>query len=384
MHIVHLIGTLERGGAELFLLRLCRGLSQLEPSWTQAVWVLGARGSLADDFEAAGILVRPFGLTKSPAAAWTISRLIAALASSRASVLQTWMYHADAIGIAARTVGVHIPQVWTLRQSNLAADVNRGATRALIKACALASSRVPTVIVAGSEAALSAHRAIGYHAARTPVIRNGVDTDRFRPDPGRRVATRRAWGVRDTTRLFGYLARVSAVKGHDVLLDAAARLAAAEPALDWRLVLVGHGASLDDPVFAAGVARRGLAGRVLTPGPATEPETILPAFDVAVSSSLGEGFPNGVAEAMACGLAVVATDVGDTRHLVDDAGWIVAAADVDALFEAMREAACASEDVLRARGLAAQARVERQFREHDAVRAYAALYRGLQDPRLGP
>ena len=59
MHIVHLIGTLERGGAELFLLRLCRGLSQLEPSWTQAVWVLGARGSLADDFEAAGMPVRP-------------------------------------------------------------------------------------------------------------------------------------------------------------------------------------------------------------------------------------------------------------------------------------------------------------------------------------
>ncbi len=378
MHIVHLIGTLERGGAELFLLRLCRGLSRLEPSWTQAVWVLGARGSLADDFVAAGIPVRAFGLTKSPLAAWTIGRLVGALASSRASVLQTWMYHADAVGIAARLAGVRIPQVWTLRQSNLAPDVNRIDTRAIIKACALASSRVPAVVVAGSAAALDAHRAIGYRAARTPIIHNGVDTDRFRPDAGHRAATRRAWGVTGDTRVFGYLARVSPVKGHDVLLDAAARLATTQPALDWRLVLVGQGASLDDPAFAADVARRGLAGRVLTPGPASAPETVLPAFDIAVSSSRGEGFPNGVAEAMACGLAVVATDVGDTRLLVGDSGSIVAPGDVAGLAEAMREAASAGTAVLRARGEAALARVQQHFREIDAVRAYAGLYRSLQ------
>jgi glycosyltransferase involved in cell wall biosynthesis len=378
VHIVHLIGTLERGGAELFLRRLCRGLAQLEPSWTQAVWVLGARGSLADDFDAAGVAVRPFGLTKSPAAACTILRLVAALRASRASVLQTWMYHADAVGIAAHLLGVRIPQVWSLRQSNLAADVNRADTRAVIKACALASSRVPAVVVAGSAAALEAHRAIGYRAAHFPVIHNGVDTGRFRPDQPRRSAVRRAWGLADDTLVFGYLARFSPVKGHDVLLDAAARFGATQPTLDWRLVLVGEGASLDDPAFAAGIARRGLKHRVLAPGAAAAPETVLPGFDIAVSSSLGEGFPNGVAEAMAAGLPIVATDVGDTRQLVGDTGWIVAPGDAAAVAEAMREAAGAGTSGLGARGEAARYRVEHHFREIDAVRAYAALYRTLR------
>lgn len=377
MHIVHLIGTLEPGGAELFLLRLCRGLAQLEPTWTQTVWVLGEHGRLAPEFTAAGVRVRAFGLRKSITAPWTLGRMVAALAASRASVLQTWMYHADAVGISAHLLGLRTPQVWTLRQSNLAADVNGRVTRAIIRLCAWASSRVPAAIVAGSAAALDAHRAIGYRAARMPIVHNGVDSQRFRPDPERRADLRRRWGVTDHTILFGYLARLSPVKGHDVLLDAAALLARRVPALDWRVVLVGHGASLDNDVFAAGVARRGLTGRILTPGAQTQPEHVLPAFDAAVSSSLGEGFPNGLAEAMACGLACVATDVGDTRALVGTSGWLVPPRDPVALAEAMRLAMHGGVDQLHARGVDARTHVEHAFREIDAVRAYAALYRAV-------
>ncbi len=378
MHVVHLIGTLERGGAELFLERLCGGLTRLEPSWTQEVWTLGGRGSLAAGIEASAVPVRAFGVTKAPSAPWRGLQLLRELRRSRASVLQTWMYHADAVGIASNYLGLRIPQVWTLRQSNLSRDVNRRETLAIIRACAWASSRVPAVIVSGSHAALAAHRAIGYAAARMPVVHNGVDADRFAPDEGTRADVRQQWGVDDDTVTLGYLARVSPVKAHDVLLAAAALLkqrAASLPA--WRLVLVGHGASLDDSGFATDVARHGLTGHVITPGTQPQPERVLPAFDVAVSSSLGEGFPNALAEAMACAVPVVATDVGDTRELVGDTGRLVPAGDPSALADALAATLRDGPEARRANGLASRARVIEKFLETDAIRAYAEIYRSV-------
>lgn len=379
VHIVHLIGTLDRGGAELFLLRLCRGLARLEPGWRQEVWALSARGSLAADLEAAGVMVRPFGLRKTPGAALAGARLVGALVRSRASVLHTWMYHADAAGVIARAAGAKTPQIWTLRQSNLSAEMNRPETRALMRLCAWASSRVPVSIVAGSQAALDAHRAWGYAGCDMPVIHNGVDTERFRPDQARRDATRQAWGVAPSTRVVGYLARTAPVKGHAVLLEAAAAVARQAPALDWRLALVGAGATVDHPVIARALAEHGdlLGRRLLLPGEQPLPELVLPGFDLAVSSSLGEGFPNGVAEAMACGAPIVATTAGDTALLAGDTGWLVPPGDAPALAHALHDALALTPEALAAAGRAARARVEVSFPEHAAVAAYAALYRAV-------
>ncbi len=378
MHIVHLVGTLERGGAELFLQRLCRQLGTVEPTWTQSVWTLGSRGALADDIEAAGTEVRAFHIHKHPRALLQLKALIAALRSSNASLLQTWMYHADAVGVAARICGMRAPQVWTLRQSNLSSSVNTASTLAIIRLCAMASGSVPAAIVAGSHAARTAHQAVGYRTADMPVVHNGVDTSRFAPHPERRAAIRRQWGVSDDTLVFGYLARVSPVKAHDVLLAAAATLTSLAPSgRQWRLALIGHGATMSDPSFNALVTTLGLEDYVIAPGPHGRPEEVLPGFDVAVSSSLGEGFPNGVAEAMAAGLPVIATDVGDTAQLVGTTGVVVPPADVTAFGRALAEALGTDRAALSHAGRAARERAEQHFRELDAVRAYADLYRRL-------
>lgn len=382
VHIVHLIGSLGRGGAELFLLRLARGIAQVRPSWRQTVWTIGARGAIADDVEAAGFPVRAFQVGRSLHAPIRMGRLVRELVSADATLVQTWMYHADAVGIAAHLMGLAVPQVWTLRQSNLAPAYNKRETLAVVRACARASDRVPAAIVAGSTAALDAHVAVGYRSPRMPVIRNGVDIVRFAPNDETRRRIRHDWGIDDETVVFGYLARVSPVKAQELLIAAAGRLAQRAPQRPWKVVLVGDGAAADQPVVAHALAEAGAgAAHVIAAGPFGRPEDVLTAFDVAVSSSLGEGFPNALAEAMAVGLPLVATAVGDTTQLAGDTGWIVAPGSAEALADAMADVLALSPEARRARGQAARDRVTREFSEADAVQRYVALYESLTGVR---
>jgi len=85
------------------------------------------------------------------------------------------------------------------------------------------------------------------------------------------------------------------------------------------------------------------------------------AMDIVVSSSFGEGFPNVVAEAMACGRPCVVTQVGDSAHLVADTGIVVPPRDPQALRDGIAQMRRRIESDPRAMALAARARVVDHF-----------------------
>jgi glycosyltransferase involved in cell wall biosynthesis len=107
------------------------------------------------------------------------------------------------------------------------------------------------------------------------------------------------------TNTLTYLGRLSVEKGPQVLVEAWGRLAASHP--DWSLQFVGDGP--DQPTVRAMVDRlpEG-AERISFHGPVTDPERLLLDSDLVVLPSLVEGFPLVLAESMACGVPVVATD----------------------------------------------------------------------------
>ncbi len=208
-------------------------------------------------------------------------------------------------------------------------------------------------------------------------IPNGVDTARFRPaSPDERGALRASLGLGGgpDLRLVTYTGRLSPEKGVDVLLDAWPRLAARFPAA--RLWIVGQGDEQGRLVLRA--RERGISATVLFAGGVADAAPHLRASDVAVLPSRSEGMPVALLEAMACGLPVVATEVGGSAEVLAGRalGLLVPPERPEAMAQALGRA-LAEPARSRELGLAARAYVLEHHALERVVDRVLALYRAL-------
>jgi sugar transferase (PEP-CTERM/EpsH1 system associated) len=210
-------------------------------------------------------------------------------------------------------------------------------------------------------------------AAQNHLIKNGVDTERFKPRAD--AITAAPWGPDDI--VIGAVARVQDVKNHRGLVAAFALLRERLPALRERLRLTIVG---DGPLLGAireQVAQAGLQDAVWLPGARADVAELLHGFDVFALPSLAEGTPVSLLEAMACGLPSVCSNVGGIPEVVTDGvHGLLAPVEVDALADAL--ARYAQDPAMRARhGAAARERIEEKYSMDAMLRAYMALYDGL-------
>ncbi|MEQ1496877.1 MAG: glycosyltransferase [Novosphingobium sp.] len=146
--------------------------------------------------------------------------------------------------------------------------------------------------------------------ARVLRIANGIALADFAQPP---LANALPGLVKQTGDLWiGTLAGLRAVKNLPRLVSACSYLPP-----PWKLVIVGEGPQR--PVIEARIAELKMQDRVFLPGHATDPAAVMGLFDLFALSSDSEQFPISVVEAMAAGLAIAATDVGDIQAMVTKA-----------------------------------------------------------------
>lgn len=327
MRIVFVIRRLDLGGAERQLLVLARGLR--DRGHAVMVAPLYAGGRLETDFAAANVDVEALHKRHRWDALGSVARFIRLLRRERPDVLHGYLDAGNVLAASLRPALRRTAVVWGVRSSNMDLDRYDWFMRASFRATRLLSA-VPDRIVVNSRAGRDHAIAHGFPASRIVVIANGVDTVAFRPDPDAGRAVRRDWGIGEAERVVGLVGRLDAMKDHETFLRAAAELSAPN-GRPIRFVCVGEGPLSVARRLRTLAAELGIGARVLWAGARDDMPAVYNALDVLCSSSCGEGFPNVLAEALACGIPCVATDVGDSRWILDDDRRIAPARDPGAL-----------------------------------------------------
>ncbi len=339
-------------------------------------------GTVGERIRELGVSVTALGMRRGrpdPRALW---RLAALLRRVRPDLVQTWMYHADLVGGVAAKLAGRLPVAWGIRQSNLHPAHSERTTIWTARACALLSRWVPDRIVSCSTAARTIHEALGYDRNKIEVIPNGFDTEVFRPSTEARGRVRAELKIAEGTPVVGIVARFDPQKDHRTFIRAAGRLRRRLGRVDF--ILCGGGVDESNATLRDWMDQEAIGDCCHVLGERADVPQLLAAMDVAVlCSAYGEGFPNAVGEAMACGVPCVCTDVGDAAAIVGDTGAIVSPGDADALADAVRRLLAESGEARTARSAGARGRIIDGYCIEDIVAQYRNFYEGMLRPSPG-
>jgi len=365
--VIFIITGLPTGGAEMMLLKLCSKLDRRR--FAPYVISLSDKGVIGPRIEALGIPVYALGMRPSRPSLTGALRLCKLILALRPNLIQGWMYHGN---LAASLAARRVPVIWGIRQSMYGLGKERPLTRLVIWLSAL-MSRYAVAITYNSRVSARQHEAFGFAPSRTCIIPNGFDTDVFRPNENDRLGIRQGLGLSDNALLIGLIGRYHPMKDHANFLAAAALLAKRFPNVYF--LLAGNEVNADNPGLASMILELGLNDRIILLGARNDIPQLNAALDIASSSSAwGEGFPNVIGEAMACGVPCVVTDVGDSAWIIGGMGKVVAPGDPAALAAAWDSLIMLGRDERQALGLLARQRVIEMFSLESVVRQYERLF----------
>jgi glycosyltransferase involved in cell wall biosynthesis len=363
LSILHVLAPADVGGLESVVRSLALGHTGMGHSVRIAAVLDVATNPFVQEARDAGLAVE---VIHSPARSFLPERraIRALLTDTRVDVLHSHGYRSDILDLGvARSMAV--PSVTTLH--GFSATDRKARTYEWLQ---IRAARRASAIVAVSTNVAGRVLASGARPELVHVIRNAAsDTSHAIP----RDAARERLGLDDGMHV-GWIGRLSAEKGPDVMLDAMQYLT------DLPLTLSFIGDGPDRSTLSARAEQAGVAHSVRFHGRVADAASLLNAFDVLAISSRTEGTPMVILEAMGSETPIVATSVGGIPDMLSSAeALLVPSEDSRALASAIR-AALGDRDASAERAARAHARLAAEFGMQPWLARYEALYRSIQPP----
>ncbi len=312
-------------------------------------------------------------MTKSPADVLAPLALRRLLRRSQSDVVQTWLYHADLLGILTSVMTPGSRTIWNIRSANTGHLYTSGTGRLLVRALSTLS-RFPAAVVANSQAGIEEHTRLGYRPREWVLIPNGLDAAWFEDEPDAAGRLKTELSLPPSACLVGLIGRYDPLKDHKSFL-VAARQILGKLGRDTHFILAGDRVDNDNAALVAQVRALGLSKNVHLLGVRSDLRYVNQGLDVATCTSIGEGFPNTLLEALASGTLCVSTDVGDARRIVGRFGAIVPPKEPGVFADAVVRVLSMAGDTRKSLERTARAQAKETYCIADIARHYEALYR---------
>jgi len=334
MKVILFIGQLSTGGAERQIINLANGLSSFGDEINLITIFPG--GTLVGTLNKSSHL-KHTSIWKKKAES-KIARFFQYLFSSvvlrnlisrmNPDVVYSFLFFTNIAAWLATRGSYANKLVWGLRSTKMKLSWKQYFPDLFSK---IVSSTVPLIIV-NSESGLKFFLDRGYNPQNIISIPNGIDVDYFNILNDQYNVLRKKLGLSTSDIVVGHIARHHPIKNHLGFIDASLRLLGKYSNIYF--VLVGRNINELNSLLMDSIPNN-QKGRYCFLGEQKDIPQILNSLDLFCSSSESEGFPNVIAEAMACGVPCIVTDVGDSARIVNDPACVVPPGDPEALARAI-------------------------------------------------
>ncbi len=333
-------------------------------------------GTLGPALAKLNVPVFPLGINGLLQGVSGIIRFFRTLKSSQPDLIVGWMVHGNCFSWLGKCTRPGTPIIWNIRQALYSMAYESKMTALLIRFCGRVSSKTSAIIY-NSSIGSKHHEALGYDPSKRRIIANGFDLDTLQPSDPARIQLRRTLGLPEEALIMGFVGRYHPMKDLPNLIRSAGMLSKTHG--DVHFVLAGKNISDDNQELTALIDQENLRGNFHLLGERHDIPKLVPGFDALVCCSYTESFPNVVGEAMACGVPVIGTDVGETSQIIGGTGFVVKPRDSQALANALQEMAALPTEDRRSLGLAARERIRQHYELHHIIRQYETLYESVID-----
>lgn len=245
----------------------------------------------------------------------SFTKLVKLVQKFRPNIIQGWMYHGNLIAHVLRIFSPSSKLYLGIRQSLPTIKLEKALTRLIIQIDSLLS-RFANLIIYNSYSGHEDHEKFGYKS-ESIVIPNGVDTNKFKPQRTAKNNLCKELKIPVKSLLIGLIARYHPIKNHSIFFEAASLIASTHPEVHF--VLSGQDITWENSKLTNLFSQfKNLKNKVHLLGSVDNIESITSALDIAVNCSISEGMPNTVIEAMASGVIVAATNVGDSKRIINN------------------------------------------------------------------
>lgn len=335
MKILHIINSLNKGGAESNLYRLCKfHKKKYNTKIDITILTLIDNGFYESELKKLGIKVHSLKINpkrKLSDLIKKIYRLRRIILDLSPDVIQSWMYHSNFLTL-------FIPKkfyskvFWNIRHSELNFRISKKMTIFLSLICGILSKFIPKKIIYCSERSIQFHEKQHFYSkSKSVLIYNGYSHDTYFPSKNLRFNFRKKYKIKKKQFILGYAGRYAKQKNISSLLFAFSKVVKKHNSII--LFMAGKDINYKNKELIYLVNNLGVKNNIIF---LNEQKNLLKFYngiDLLVLTSLSESFPNVLPEAMLCSTPVLSSDAGCSKKIIDKYGFVMTNSDEQSIFK---------------------------------------------------